>query len=84
MYTEIKIEKGVSYPHKRRAGKRVFPFDKMDVGDSFFIPLGANQKIKSLQCQLSNNAKSYCLRNRLLLRFKTSIEDGGVRIWRAE
>ena len=37
---EIKIETDVPVPVP--ASRRTYPFDKMEVGDSFFLPLAAN------------------------------------------
>ena len=37
---KIKIEKGVQIPKKGKYGYKEFPFDKMQIGDSFFVPVG--------------------------------------------
>jgi len=78
------IEKGVPYPKKGKKGFVNYPFDEMEVGDSFFVPLKKGNKITSLQPQILSNAKSYALHNKKDWTFKTSREEDetGIRIWR--
>ena len=80
----FKIEKNIPYKRKGRKGHAIFPFEKMEEGDSFFVSLDKGKNIASLRCQLHSNAKSYCLRNKLEWKFTTriDIENNGVRIWR--
>lgn len=36
----IEIEKGVPIPNSKKGAQRVYPFDQMEVGDSFSFPKG--------------------------------------------
>lgn len=79
---EIKIEKNVPFFKTKREKK--YPFDEMDIGDSFLF------KPKD---ELIEKGRSYILmaanyykkkRNKHDLKFKTAIENGNVRIWRVK
>jgi hypothetical protein len=77
---EFKIEKGVPMPTLRTAYKRL-PLDKMEIGDSIFVP-GMSSKGGG-----SNSAVGYWGK-RLNAKFVRRAEkvDGvqGLRIWRVE
>lgn len=66
----FKIEKHVPPP----AARRVYPFDKMDVGDSFFVP------DETTWGSAASSARAYGANEGK--RFATRAIDGGVRIWR--
>src|SRR5574342_420372 len=67
-------------PYKREAS---LPFDKMKVGDSFFVPAPVG-KAKVMANRL-RNAAGYHRRHRQPGFFITSrVENGGVRVWRIE
>lgn len=73
-----KIEKNVAVPHTRNDDK--YPFDQMQVGDSFFVP-----------CSGANTREARHVRNHVAGRnhegkaaFITRTVDGGVRVWRAK
>jgi hypothetical protein len=73
----IKIDKGMPIPpppHKK------YPFDLMEVGDSFFVPAG--EDIERTHNNLRCSALAFGLRRQQ--RFTTRREDGGVRVWRTE
>lgn len=71
----IVIEKAVPV-----AGKKVrhnYPFDKMEVGDSFFVKLDT-KGINVLRVLAHRYAKrNYC-------SFSTIKTDGGIRVWRVD
>lgn len=79
--TEIQIDKGIPIPTKMQLGRRSkYPFDIMDVGDSFFVP-GRDGK--------SFGGTVTAARKRLTdmaFEMRTVKEDGviGVRVWRTE
>lgn len=82
---KIKIEKGVQIPKKGKYGYKEFPFDKMQIGDSFFVPLEEGKALTSLNAQISTNARTYSDINGKNWKFKTCrIREGieGIRIWR--
>lgn len=57
---EIVIEKGIAMPQTDRGvnGKTRFPFDKMDVGDSFFID-GDSAKANSVRASATHYKNKY-------------------------
>lgn len=74
---EIQIEKDIPVPSENRGGNRnrisKYPFDKMEVGDSFFVP--------GYDCQqFSSRISTAQLRTGYTFTGRTSPE--GVRIWR--
>lgn len=71
MAEEIKIEKGIPMPE---FSVSKYPWDDMDVGDSFAVPLGTRQNVHQLT--VYQNAK------RAPKRFKAAVRRGVGRIWR--
>lgn len=67
------IEKGVAVPARTRRGK--YPFDRMAVNDSFFVP---DLSVGSIRSTASTAAK------RLECKFIVREVDGGCRVWRVE
>jgi len=68
-----KIEKNIPAPGPAPQSIRKYPFDKMQIGDSFFVP-GGNQN--SIATSATNQL------NRYGRRYTTRKMDGGVRVWR--
>lgn len=70
----FKIDKGVPVPRK----ETTYPFPRMEVGDSFFIPGGTNASRSGVY----NCAKNLGMKAKL----RQTTEDGvdGVRVWRIE
>lgn len=67
------IDKNVPLPAKATTGRKSkYPFDLMEVGDSFFVP--GKVRMASTVGQASR---------RLGRRFVWNEETGGVRVWRA-
>jgi len=74
--SEFTIEKGVPVPKQVGAGrKNKYPFDAMEVGDSFFVK---DIKVKAISKTCGSHGK------RLSRRFASRTVDGGVRVWRTE
>ena len=73
MYT---IEKGVPVP-KRKTRANKYPFESMQVGDSFFAPV-------SWQALYNNSNYFRKTRNLTDWKFKAAYEMGGARIWRVK
>lgn len=80
----IEVEKNVPFEKKRGNYGKNYPFDKMEVGDSFTIPKVSNRTLAGTQQTLLSAAKTYSLRNKLNWTFstKTDKETNTVRIWR--
>lgn len=68
------IEKGVRVPPKCAGRPCIYPWEKMKVGDSFFI--------KMEQKSISGAATGYGSRHHM--RFVTRKEKSGTRIWRTK
>lgn len=76
MVNEFHIEKGIPVPKQVGAGrKNKYPFDAMEVGDSFFVK---DIKVKTISRTCGHHGK------RLSRRFASRTVDGGVRVWRTE
>ncbi len=66
---DIQIEKGVPL---EKGGNRKYPFQDMEIGDSFFII----ERPSTVQ----TCASQYGSRNKK--KFVTKVMNGGVRVWR--
>lgn len=73
MNDEIKIDKNISIPKPRTGGNVKWPFDKMEIGDSFL----AIQKTFS-----SASALAVAAGYRLNRKFSCRKTEEGIRIWR--
>ena len=71
----MKIEKGVPMPKKNSSGGYKYPFIKMEVGDSLFIPSTEADIIK-----VRSAAFGFGRLNKMT--FTTLSVDGGCRVWR--
>lgn len=67
----IKIEKGKVIPHPERKRRSKYPFEKMEAGDSFFLP---NRTTFSKQHYENEYNVSLTVR----------AENGGIRVWRVK
>ena len=79
------IESGI--PVKNAKGRpHVYPFEKMNAGESFFVEVKEGENPKYVQTKLATLARRYSLRYSPEAKFSTSIEKQeekqGVRIWR--
>jgi hypothetical protein len=66
----IQIDKGIPLPTGGKSGVRRWPFDQMEIGDSFF----------STDLALQSAAHSWAALHRK--KIITRKVDGGVRVWR--
>lgn len=80
------IEKNVPVP--RMSGPRsapVFPFDKMEIGDSFKIPIKSWEKPRIVQNRLSAAAARWrALPGNADFLIKTRKDGNAVRCWRVK
>jgi len=65
----IKIDKGIPIPELKRTK---YPFDLMNIGDSFFAP------------KPNLTASIQCAHARTGFKFTSKFENGGTRVWRVE
>ena len=74
--SEFHIEKGIPVPKTAGAGRKTkYPFESMQVGDSFFVKDGT---VKTLSRSCGTYGK------RLECKFTSRTVDGGARVWRVE
>jgi len=73
--TQLKIDKGIPLPARKGRAKK-YPFDQMDIGDSFLVPVGATKSDSSIYSSMSQAKK------RLNINLTCARVDGGVRVWR--
>jgi len=81
----LKIETGI--PVKNQKGRpHSYPFEKMKVGDSFFVEVGKEENAKYAQTKFATLARRYAIRYLVNGKFCTSIDEKqgklGVRVWR--
>ena len=67
----IEVERGLEMPTPRVVYS--YPYEEMDVGDSFTVPVAASQKVLNANYRASK---------RLGLKFMAKTEGDIVRIWR--
>ncbi len=75
-HEEIKIEHDHAMPAKRNT--RLYPFDEMEVGDSFFIP----EADHALQSSAASAAYTWGKSNKK--KISKRAVTGGTRFWRIE
>lgn len=74
--SEFTIDKGIPVPKQVGTGRKTkYPFDLMEVGDSFFIK---DTKVKTISCSCGIYGK------RLNRKFTSRTVEGGARVWRVE
>jgi len=77
----FEIEKGVALPDSGRTkkGERLYPFGKMEVGDSFVVPKNGHKSWAFLHVATTKAQKECSIR--LTTR---AIDDENKRVWRTE
>ncbi len=71
------IEKNIPLPRKGANRTQVlYPFHKMEVGDSFFAPNAMQSKITT--------AYNHFRKKHAQRKFTTRQENGGTRVWRVQ
>lgn len=68
-----KIDKKIPIPPKKRDSSSLWPFDKMETGDSFFVP-----NVKNIQVA-EGSIRGRGDYNKVRLTFRA--ENGGLRVW---
>lgn len=75
--SEIKIDKGVPLPEPKRGRKGTYPWDELQVGDSFFVPGKTCNTFGGFLTRLKKAGGIECV-----IRSVTENDIKGVRIWR--
>ena len=71
--SEFDISKGIDIPD----GRASYPFEEMEVGDSFFIPCEDRKEANRRAANARNASYRYVER-----KYMARLVDGGVRVWR--
>lgn len=74
----IKINKGIEMPKTTQGRPSKYPFEKMEVGDSFEYPKGIYKG------SLLSAAKNWAKRNNKKWDFSVRTIDGKFRLWRTK
>lgn len=73
---EFPISSGIPIPRKRKP-RKAFPFDRLEIGDSFFVP-GELPKTMSAARYAAQVETGHVFATRTVVEQET----GGVRVWR--
>ena len=73
---EFKIESGVPIPNEARSGRTKYPLDRLQVGNSFFVPTTALKKAQNLRATFSVRAKKKGI------KIVSIADETGIRVWR--
>ena len=68
---EIELERGIEMPKAREV--YAYPYEEMDVGDSFTVPVSARQKVLNANYRASR---------RLGCGYTAKTEGDVIRVWR--
>jgi len=68
---EIELERGIEMPKRRVV--YAYPYEEMDVGDSFTVPVSARQKVLNA---------NYRAAKRLGCKYMAKTEGELIRVWR--
>jgi len=82
------IEKGQKIPNINYRSRRKYPFEKMNIGDSFFVPLGDLSHSKDPLNVVSGAASAYGRRKGKKFTTRTMKDNDnvavGFRVWRID
>lgn len=77
---EIKIEKNVPIPMKGGKAKwELYPLDKMEVGDSFYIE---GERASAISASLQSYKNNQIMKYQNKVAFVCRSDAKGVRVWR--
>lgn len=78
----FKVEQGIPIPEKGSRVRRMtcpYPFNKMKLGDSFFVPC-SGKELRKRQVNVADWRRRYFK----LMAIETHKVKGGVRVWRVK
>ncbi len=70
------IEKDVPLPARKIARRSPYPFQEMEIGDSFLVPLEKDKSPSAIYASISNAKK------RFNINLTSARTEAGIRIWR--
>lgn len=72
----LPIDRAIPVPeHNRRSAKK-YPFEQMEIGDSFLVPLAADKSPSGIYSSIAQAKK------RLSINLTSARVEGGLRVWR--
>lgn len=80
--TEIVIEKNVPMPNGRRQPKKDFPYAKMEVGDSFAVPVPDGEQVGQFSAKVRTQSYQWGKQNKAKFSVLLVDEQTNVRVWR--
>ena len=83
--SEFKVEKGVQLPPQRTgrpAGGTKYPWNDMEIGDSFFSQATEGRNPKEHGDRVTRAGNNWAKRRKPGVRFAFRTVEGGTRIWR--
>lgn len=80
----VRVEKGVPMPAARNQTKDLYPFSKMEVGDSFELCIESKNLRNKTQSYVLACAKRYAIRHDPMFKLTSRLSPDGktVRFWR--
>jgi hypothetical protein len=79
----VRVEKGIPLPVRRVVRDPIYPFDKMQIGESFFVEETNTLARYRLHGRLANHkAQSQAHRDGAVFTIRSV--PGGVRVWRLQ
>jgi len=86
--TQYHIQKEIPIPDRKRGGRPKYPWQSMDLGDSFFVPCRGKppdtQRALIRRLLSSANVQRIHYGTRFTARSVTENDVVGVRVWRIE
>lgn len=80
--SEILIEKNVPIPNTKKT-RKIYPFEKMDVKDSFEIKIDAKKDILAQKQKIYVAVWRFCKKNEAI-KFTTASTENSIRVWRIQ
>jgi len=77
----FEVEEGIKVPARGPGQKMKYPWNKMEIGDSFLVKASTDSRLKVQQC-ITACAGSYGKRHGM--KFASRQVEDGVRVWRIE
>ncbi len=78
---KIKIEKNIPIKKKNGFGTQ-YPWDKMEIGDSFYLEIPKGVKYITHQSSVLTTSRSWAMYNNESAKFSSRKERKGFRVWR--
>ena len=83
----IIIDKDIPIPSRARVSSYNYPFAKMEVGDSIFFPLRADDNSQRMKNRLAQASRGFGKKQepewKFVIRYRLEDEISGVRVWRS-